>query len=323
MKAPRFWWRETSLRSALLTPAAFLYGAIAERRNVLPPEYISPLPVICVGNVTVGGSGKTPTVLAVVKRLKEMNHRPHVLSRGFGGALRGPVKVDPARHAASDVGDEALLLACATATWIGADRVASARAAELENATVLVMDDGFQNPALGKSLSLLTFDGLRGIGNGRVLPAGPLRENFDRALARAHGAVIVGDDLTGIGRRLADRVPILHADLVAESQTLPPRLFGFCGIGNPEKFRRTLTTVETHLAGFESFGDHHVFNAHELRSLSEKAHSLDAVLATTEKDAARLGRALPTNAIVIRVALRWRDRHALDALLLQAGLFHG
>lgn len=324
MKAPRFWWRDPGLRSTMLAPAGTVYARLAAMRTEAPPDYVSPLPVICIGNVTIGGSGKTPTVLAMVKRLHEMGHRPHVLSRGFGGMKSSrPVKVDPRHHTAQTVGDEPLLLATAAPTWVGADRVASAKAAEAENATVLLMDDGFQNPALGKSVSLLVFDGLRGIGNGRAIPAGPLREDFDRALARASASVIIGEDTTQIGSRLAARLPVLYADLVSEPQILPKRVFGFCGIGNPEKFRRTLAGLDTELIGFEAFGDHHRYGAHEVQRLAEMAAALDAVLVTTEKDAARLGSALPKSAIIIRVALQWRDAYALDALLTQAGIAHG
>jgi tetraacyldisaccharide 4'-kinase len=322
MKAPAFWWRAPGLARALLWPAARVYASAVRKRAFAPPGHISPLPVICIGNVTAGGSGKTPIVLSIVKRLQELGHAPHILSRGYGGEAAGPLKVDPAQHTAQTVGDEARMMAAHAPVWVGADRAASARCAEQDGASALVMDDGFQNPGLGKSFSVLVFDGLRGIGNGATLPAGPLREPLADALARAGAAVILGTDVTGLAPRLADRLPVLHAELCAVPIVLPARVFGFCGIGNPEKFRRTLRGLDTRLVGFESFADHHRFSAKTLARLDAKARALDAVLATTEKDAARIGHGLPEGTAVVRVEVAWSDRAALDRLLAESGCGH-
>jgi tetraacyldisaccharide 4'-kinase len=323
VKAPRFWWRAPGLASAALAPLGRLAAHVTARRAARPPAYISPLPVVCVGNVILGGSGKTPTVLAIVKRLQEHGHRPHILSRGYGGSAKGPLKVDPRRHAAREVGDEPLMMAAHAAVWIGADRTKTARLAEADGASVLVMDDGFQNPGLGKSFSLLVFDGARGLGNGYALPAGPLREPLAAALDRAQAALILGEDSTGLGATIGGAKPVLHADLDAEAHGLPPRVYGFCGIGNPEKFRRTLAHAGAVIAGFESFADHHRYTRRELQRLAAQAQLHDATLITTEKDAARLGPDLPAGTFVLRVALRWHRPAALDALLRQAGLLDG
>ena len=189
MREPSFWWGEASLASALLAPLAAIYGAVAQARLGARGRRAG-APVVCIGNLTVGGAGKTPTALAVAAILAAASERPVFLSRGYGGTLAGPVRVDPARHGGHDVGDEPLLLARAAPTIVARDRVKGAAIAA--GASVIVMDDGFHNPSLVKDFSLLVVDARRGIGNGRVIPAGPLRAPLDAQLARAHALVVVG-----------------------------------------------------------------------------------------------------------------------------------
>ncbi|MBV8242210.1 MAG: tetraacyldisaccharide 4'-kinase, partial [Hyphomicrobiales bacterium] len=244
MREPSFWWGEASLASALLAPLAAIYGAVA-RARLGGRGRRAGAPVVCIGNLTVGGAGKTPTALAVARMLAAAGERPVFLSRGYGGTLAGPVRVDPARHGAHDVGDEPLLLARTAPTIVARDRVKGAAIAA--GASVIVMDDGFHNPSLAKDFSVLVVDARRGIGNGRVIPAGPLRAPLDAQLTRAHALVVVGTSLRAAAVAAAARardIPVLQARLRPDAAFIAglggARVLAFAGIGDPEKFFATL-----------------------------------------------------------------------------------
>ncbi|MEE9209502.1 MAG: tetraacyldisaccharide 4'-kinase, partial [Kiloniellales bacterium] len=278
-------------------------------------------PVVCVGNLVAGGAGKTPVVLALVAALAARG-AVHCLSRGYGGSSPGPRRVDAARDSAVEVGDEALLLARAAPSWVARDRTAGARAAAAAGARVLVMDDGFQNPALAKDLSLVVVDGAYGFGNRRGMPAGPLRESVARGLARADAVVLLGRDELNLGAALARRLPVLTAQLAPRpgSESLVGRkVLAFAGIGRPEKFFATLAGPEgglgAELVETRAFPDHHPYSAAELRSLRARARSLDAILVTTEKDAVRLTPEQREGIETLAVAVAWDDPAALQALL--------
>jgi tetraacyldisaccharide 4'-kinase len=253
------------------------------------------VPVICVGNLTVGGAGKTPTALAVAHQLLQIRERPFFLSRGYGGRLSGPVRVDPSFHRAADVGDEPLLLARLAPTIVAHDRVAGARMARTVGASVIVMDDGFQNPSLKKDLSIIAVDGTRGIGNGRILPAGPLRAPLDVQIKQARAIIVVGgaDGGTGIeGLARRYNVAVLHGRLEPNRASLAAlggqKVLAFAGIGNPDKFFATLGEAGVTVAERESFRDHHRYTAAEAETLIRRADTAGLVLMTTEKDHVRL-----------------------------------
>lgn len=315
---PEFWARR-GLLSSVLQPLAWSYAAgAAARRRWTRPERAA-LPVVCVGNLVTGGAGKTPVVLSLAARLKARGHAVHILSRGYGGRLAGPVRVDPTRQTASEVGDEPLLLAEAAPTWVARDRVAGARAARAAGARLLLLDDGLQNPSLVKDLSLLVVDGDYGFGNGRVLPAGPLREPLAQGLAHAEAVVLMGEDRAGVGARLGGK-SVLRAQLVAEE---PGRFAGaaavaFAGIGRPAKFFATLEATGARLVARHAFADHHRYRAAELARLGAEADAAGAALVTTAKDWARLAPAWRARVAVLRVAVRWQDEAMLDALLERA-----
>jgi tetraacyldisaccharide 4'-kinase len=286
LRAPEFWSR-AGLVADLLAPLGWAYGAVATaRRRVAHPQRLG-VPVICVGNVTAGGAGKTPVVLSLAALLRARGRAPHILSRGYGGSLRGPSRVDPAKHSARDVGDEPLLLAAAAPTWIGADRLASARAAIAAGADILLLDDGFQNPSLAYDLSLIVIDGGYGFGNGRVMPAGPLREPVAAAVERASAAVVIGASARHIA---LGALPVLGAQLVplAADDLKAARVLAFAGIGRPEKFFATLREFGANLIETRAFPDHHAFAGFELTSLETLARTNRASLVTTEKDWVRL-----------------------------------
>jgi tetraacyldisaccharide 4'-kinase len=321
MRAPEFWSRRSPLALAL-APLGVVYGLAARLRQAVSRPHRVPVPVICVGNLTVGGAGKTPTALALAQLLRELGQQPHFLTRGYGGRLRGPVRVDPAFHAAADVGDEPLLLAAEAPCWVSRDRAAGARAAVAAGASAIVMDDGLQNTSLAKTLAFAVLDGAAGVGNGLVLPAGPLREFVADGLARVQALVAIGPVAPEVARllhRVAGARPVLGARFVPDASALAGRrVLAFAGIARPEKFFAGLRDQGCLLVESRAFPDHHRYRGEELAALRRQAEALDAVLATTAKDHVRL--AATARGTVIRVDGRMRfDRpEAVAALLAQA-----
>jgi tetraacyldisaccharide 4'-kinase len=276
--------------------------------------------VICCGNVTVGGAGKTTLVLDLAHRLVRRGHAVHVLLRGYGGSSRGVHRV-AADDPVSLAGDEALLLAAAAPTWIGADRAASARAAIEAGADALLMDDGLQNPTLHKTFSILVVDGGSGFGNGRVLPAGPLRESVAAAAARCRAAVLIGPDLTGALSRLPRDLPVLRAGLRQHSAIAAlsgQTILAFAGIAIPGKFFSPLRQAGATVAASRAFPDHHAYTARDLESLQRQAASLNAMLVTTPKDAVRLPPAFRARVTVIGVGLAWENEDQIERMLDRA-----
>jgi tetraacyldisaccharide 4'-kinase len=304
MRAPGFWWGKPGVASFLLSPVALIYGAIAERRMAQDGARIG-IPVICVGNPTVGGAGKTPTAIAIASMLIAAGEKPMFLTRGYGGRLAGPVMVEAA-HTAVQVGDEPLLLARVAPTIKAEDRVAGARIAKEHGASVIVMDDGFQNPSLAKDLSLLVTDA-RGIGNGMVLPAGPLRAPLAPQLDRAQALLVVGDGASAVEQIARQKgLPVFHAGLEPDSDAVAAlrgqKFLAFAGIGSPEKFFATLAAAEIDAPVRRGFGDHHRYTAAEAQALVREAEAGKLGLLTTEKDLARLR----DDAMVVPLAERAR-----------------
>jgi tetraacyldisaccharide 4'-kinase len=313
MRAPEFWQRDGYV-PYMLTPAAALYAAITARR-MARPGWRAPVPVICCGNATAGGAGKTTLALDLGARLAA--HRVGFLTRGHGGGVRGVHRVDPAGDGAALVGDEALLLAGCAPTWVAADRAAGARAAVAAGAGVLVMDDGLQNPTIAKDFSILVVDGGTGFGNGRVMPAGPLREPVAAAAARCAVAVLIGDDRRLACAALPAGLPVLRARLEQQgiADLAGQKVFAFAGIGIPEKFFAGLRAAGVVLAGTRAFPDHHPYTSAEITRLLARAAAAGALPVTTPKDAMRLPALLRARLRVAGVRLVWDDPAALDALL--------
>ncbi len=313
MRAPDFWTKDDGL-GALLAPLGALYalGSAARRRFAQP--FRASVPVFCAGNLTLGGAGKTPTVAALVRELTARGRRPAILSRGYGGSERGPLRVDPAHHDAARVGDEPLLLAEIARVHVGADRAASARQAITDGADVLVMDDGFQNPGLAKDCSLLVVDGAAGFGNGYVFPAGPLREPVAAGAARAKACVLIGEDR--LGAASSTGLPVLRADLVVQANDLAgARVLAFAGIGRPAKFFDTLAGMGADIAATRAFDDHHPYSRAEIEALHADALRLGARLVTTRKDLVRLPASLRAGISALGVELRFADPAAFGRLV--------
>jgi tetraacyldisaccharide 4'-kinase len=313
MHEPAFWYRPSSLLSRLLMPLGAVYGAVAARR--LAREGIDAgIPVLCVGNYHAGGAGKTPTVLALVNLLRDAGEAPIVLSRGYGGKLRGPVKADPGRHAASDVGDESLMMAQTVPVVVARDRAGGVALARSQGASVILMDDGFQNPAITKDASIIVIDGDRGLGNACVFPAGPLRAPLPPQLARTDVLIIVGDGTA------ADAVAasittqgglVLRAHLTPNESSVAAlrgkRVLAFAGIGDPDRFFRTLRAAGVEVVVEKAFADHHPFLDSEIEALITQAKRDGLTLVTTEKDLARLDRKRLPDVVPFAVTLRFDD----------------
>ncbi len=320
MRAPEFWKTDNGF-ARLLEPLGLIYGAVTARRMAKARPTRASVPVICVGNLTAGGTGKTPVAASIAQHLASQGRNPAILLRGYGGTLKGPLKVSSHSHTADEVGDEALLHARHTPTWIAHARALAAPLAVADGADVLVMDDGHQHPGLAKDLSLIVVDGRAGFGNGRIIPAGPLRESVAAGLKRADGVVIMGPDEQNITLRLGDRLPILHAHLLAGPawQSLRgQRVVAFAGIGEPEKFLNTLLAVGAQVVAFHPFGDHYGYAAADIQPILDEAYAIDALPVTTAKDAVRLDPDQRQQVNVLSVTAEWEDEAALDRLLAKA-----
>jgi len=294
MHEPDFWYRPSSWMSRLLMPLAAVYGVIAGQR--LQRQGIDAgVPVLCVGNYHLGGAGKTPMVLALVMLLRDLGETPVVLSRGYGGRLRGPLMVDLDRHAAAEIGDEPLMLARTVPVAVARDRIDGVALARSQGATVIVMDDGFQNPAITKDASLVVIDSHRGLGNACVFPAGPLRAPLPPQIARTDALVVIGDGVAAAPAAAAVAAldkPVLAAHLRADDEVTAmlrgKRVLAFAGIGDPQRFFRTLRANGIEVVRERAFADHHPFSEGEIETLIMEAKRDVLTLVTTEKDLARL-----------------------------------
>ncbi len=321
MRPPEFWSAAASGRDAalalrtLLAPVSWAYAWGAQQRQRTTVSRHAPVPVICVGNLTVGGAGKTPIARAIRAKL---GPNAHLLSRGYGGRLQGPLRVTPDMDA-REVGDEPLLHAADGPAWIARDRLAGALAAAQAGAHAIVMDDGHQNPALAKDVSIIVIDPAFGIGNGAVFPAGPLRERLQDGLRRTDAAVILYNT-AGVSPAAQDWLagftkPVLAARLVPTAEVPTGKLLAFAGLARPEKFFDTLAGMGGKIEEAVPFGDHHAYAEHELALLAQMAQERGAQLITTEKDAARLSQEWRARVAILPVAAQFDDQAALSTLL--------
>lgn len=314
LKPPAFWYDAEAKGAALLqktlSPFGKAYSWLSRQRFDLYYPVPMARPVICVGNLVTGGAGKTPVAMSLVDILLAAGHNPHLLSRGYGGSEEGPIQVSPDRDTAADVGDEALLLVSKAPTWVSRNRALGAQAAIDTGASVIIMDDGFQNPSIYKDFSLLVIDGGAGFGNGAVMPAGPLREDLAFGLSRADAIAIVGEDTRHVAEMVATHTdkPVYTARLKPDAGN--PDLFGkhifaFAGIGRPEKFRDTLIEAGAVIDAFGAFPDHCAYEEKDLGEFMAEADAKNALVLTTTKDHVRLPPALRERVLVFGVHVVW------------------
>ncbi len=318
MREPSFWYQGPSWKSFCLKPLGWIYGWLSARRVQRPPSYSAKVPVICVGNINAGGTGKTPTVIALVERLTSAGYQPHVVSRGYGGSLPGPTKVMP-HHSANEAGDEPLLLSAFAPVWVSKDRAEGVKAAEAEGAEVIILDDGFQNPSVSKDISIVVVDGLREFGNKQVLPAGPLRESVAAGLARADIVLTVGPQNVSLPVRVPQISGVLKP-LATGMTWRSLRVLAFAGIADPSKFFRTLKELGAEIIKSEPLEDHQPLTDALMKRLEIESKTLVAQLVTTEKDAVRLPAGFRQKVLTLPVRLDIADWGPLDDLFESAGL---
>ncbi len=288
MREPEFWHKPAGLKAVALSPLGALYYGLGRLKRAMTRTQKMACPILCVGNATIGGAGKTPITDLLAGILAQSGYHPAILSRGYGGVLKGPLQVT-GEHTAQEVGDEPCLLAQRHAVYVGADRRLSAAMA-CENAhDVLILDDGYQNTQLAYDLRILVIDGQRGFGNGGLIPAGPLREPWWVALSRADCVVVNQGQASQavIDMCHKQKIPLFQAT-VTPKKSQPKPVYAYCGIANPDKFLRSLDDAGYEIKGTWVFDDHYDFSEIDARTLLGEASKRDAHLITTEKDAMRL-----------------------------------
>ncbi len=321
MQPPEFWQHDSAL-SRFLEPLGALWGGMGRLRHAWLTPQTAPIPVLCVGNVGVGGAGKTPVVSDLLQRVAGS----HALLRGYGGSEAGPHRVSLEGDSMARVGDEALCLAEIAPVWVSRDRVAGARAAAAAGASVVIMDDGFQNPSLRKDRSLLVIDGAYGFGNGKLLPAGPLRESPERAFARADGVVVLGDaavdeavDEAWWRGVVPATLPLLRAHLQPDPAVARrlqgQRVVAFAGIGRPQKFFETLRGLGATVVRAYPFADHYPYAPSDIQPILDEAYGLAALPVTTAKDAVRLTADQRQQVDVLPVTVQWHEESLITQWL--------
>lgn len=322
MKAPSFWYMERLPFWA--KPLGFLgnlYGFFVKRRIAHTPGTSIGVPVVCVGNLTVGGVGKTPLVQDLARRFLGKGKKVGILSRGYGGRLKGPIRVNTTYHQAKDVGDEPLLLAKTVPTWMAKDRVEGALLMKRKGLDLILMDDGHQNPTLHKNVSIVVVDGVRGFGNGHIFPGGPLRESVESGLRRAHAVIVVGTPNTHVAQALTHFSGLVYyAQFKTDITGLLPdkKYMAFAGIGHPQKFFQSLESQGLQLAETRAFPDHHMYTDSQLFALKARARKKGYHLITTEKDYVRLSKTQKKDVLWAPLTITWKGNRSPASFILKA-----
>ncbi len=314
MQQPGFW-KSKSLPGIILLPIALIYFCIFQLRQIFTKPYKSDMIVICIGNITVGGTGKTPIAIAIAKMLISDGKKIAFLSRGYKGKLTGPVVVNPEIHTAEDVGDEPLLLSRVATAIISKNRISGLKLAKDAGAEIVILDDGLQNPTIQKDISFLVIDGGLGFGNSFVLPSGPLRETICSAKKRITATIIIGKDKHNIMSKLKE-FPVFKGEIIP-SQNIPEKcqVVAFAGIGNPGKFFQTLQDSGFDLKEALSFSDHHNYNNADMEFLFSIAKKHGARLITTEKDFVRLDKKYSNDIITFPIEIKFDNTSGIKTIL--------
>lgn len=319
IKAPHFWWRPVSFCGRCFSWIGFLYGWIVSWRLRLVTSKKVPVPVICIGNLSLGGTGKTPVALFLAHYFLAKNKKVGFLTRGYRGSFSGPIQVNLQHHSSKQVGDEPLLLATVAPTWVSRDRVEGAHAMIEKGIELILMDDGYQNPSLYKDLNVVVVDGVQGFGNKEIFPCGPLRESLKEGLKRADAIVLVRSPSAALKQDLVSYEGIVaEADMLIDKKSIPSKkVMAFCGIGNPSKFFSSLEREGITVIEKREFPDHFSYSASDLQDLKIRAQNLGVLLVTTEKDWVRLDPKDQKDILAIPLRLKWRNWDVLERLFLE------
>lgn len=314
MKTPKYW-QSNSFTSKILSPLGFLYGLMTQLRLKLKSPHKVSIPVVCIGNITAGGTGKTPVSISIAKLLATEMYNPFFVSRGYGGKLQDVI-VNNKKHTAKDVGDEPLLLSKQAPVVVNANRYAAAQKAVEQGADIIIMDDGFQNPSLHKDLSFLVFDGNYGIGNGKIIPSGPLRETLENGTKRADSIIILGKDKHDLAKRCG--LPAFFGHTEAVQTTINNQdVVAFAGIGHPQKFYHSLKQQGFNVVKTIDFPDHHFYTREELENIINEAKKLNAQIYTTSKDFVKIPPLYSQDINVLEVAVVWDNPEELISFIKQ------
>ncbi len=313
MKTPSYW-QSNSLISKLLSPLGWVYGFLTQARLKLHQPQKADIPVICIGNITAGGTGKTPVAISIAKLLAGEMYHPYFVTRGYGGKLQNVI-VNNKKHTAAEVGDEPLLLSQQAPVVVNANRYQGALAALKNGADIIIMDDGFQNPSLYKDLSFLVFDGTYGIGNGKILPAGPLRETFSNGIRRADALIILGKDKHNLAQKSGLPTFYGHTEAAQTCNLDNPNVLAFAGIGHPQKFYHTLSQQGFNLLKTIDFPDHHFYTNAEIENILNQAKSLKAQIYTTSKDFVKIPHIYQKEINVLEISIVWDTPEELLAFI--------
>jgi len=318
MKTPKFWYSQNSVISKILLPLSFLWilgGIIKNKKSY----NIKNIKIIKIGNVVVGGSGKTPTVITIVKKLINSNKKVHIITKGYKGSIKKSVLVNTKIHSYKEVGDEAIILSKIAPTWIGKSRIQSINNAKDDGAEIVVLDDGIQDNTIKGDLNILVFNGSQGIGNGQIIPSGPLRENLEEALKKCNLSIMIEEDENDIKKLIKNYTPIIDAEINIESEYInnfkDKDVVAFCGLGYPEKFYKTLKKIGCNIIYKESFPDHHKYKEKIIKKLIKKANTLNSLLITTEKDHVKITNEYKSRIFYFPITTKYTNENILNNLL--------
>ena len=318
LKAPRFWYKKNdTYLSNTLYPLSLLFRFGTKIRNILSRKRTSKLPIICIGNIVVGGAGKTPVAIKLGSLLMKNGYNPHFVSKGYGGIETNNILVKE-WHSAQSVGDESLLLSEIAPTWIGKDRNKSFILAQENGADCIILDDGFQNPSLQKDFSIIVINGEQGFGNKRVIPSGPLRESISRGISRANLIIVIGEITNDVKRKIPSTIPLIHAkfEISKENKIYKnQKVTAFAGIAYPDKFYNSLSEQGAVIEKQISYPDHHIFDENDMLNLAEMANITKSILVTTKKDYVRIPKSYRSLVSTLNGEIIFEDENLLIEIL--------
>ena len=318
MKTPLFWDKKKSIFSIILIPFSFIWllGSFIKKKKAIKFN----IPIIKIGNVVAGGAGKTPTVLSLTQKLINSKVNVHIICRGYKSSAKKSIQVNTKIHTYKEVGDEALMCAAIAPTWVGKIRSESIKCAIDNGANLVILDDGLQDESIFSNLNIIVFNGYQGIGNGRIIPAGPMRENLNKALNKSHLALIIDEDKKNISQQINKTIPIIQSNLIIEDKYINnfknKEVIAFCGIGYPQKFYKSLNKIGCKVLYTKSFPDHYHYSEQDIKKLLKKSQELNSLLITTEKDHVKIMENYKSRIYYFPIKIELNNFKILDDLLL-------